>query len=61
MANQKTAKSIWLHTSPRLQLRFNCEVQTITSTQVPDYLVALPFVERTKASHREDIGFFIAS
>ena len=37
---------------------FNVEVQTITASQVSAYLVALPFVERTKANHREDIGFF---
>ena len=37
---------------------FNCEVHNITSKQVADYLVALPFVARTKANHREDIGFF---
>jgi integrase len=37
---------------------FNCEVHTIAARQVSDYLVALPFVERTKANHREDLGFF---
>jgi integrase len=37
---------------------FNCEVHTITVKQISDYLIALPFVERTKANHREDIGFF---
>src|ERR1017187_1178672 len=36
---------------------FNCEVHTIAARQVSDYLVALPFVERTKANHREDLGF----
>jgi integrase len=37
---------------------FNCDVHTIAAKQVSDYLVALPFVARTKANHREDIGFF---
>jgi integrase len=37
---------------------FNCEVHTITASQIASYLVALPFGERTKANHREDIGFF---
>ena len=37
---------------------FNCEVHTITASQIASYLVGLPFGERTKANHREDIGFF---
>ena len=37
---------------------FNCEVHTITTSQISSYLVGLPFGERTKANHREDIGFF---
>jgi len=41
-----------------LEKSFKGEVSTITSSQVASYLVALPFGERTKANHREDIGFF---
>lgn len=37
---------------------FNCDVHTIAANQFSDYLVSLPFVARTKANHREDIGFF---
>jgi integrase len=37
---------------------FNCEAHTITTSQISSYLVALPFGERTKANHREDVGFF---
>jgi integrase len=37
---------------------FNYEVQTLTPKMVADYLTALPFKERTKANHRDTIGFF---
>jgi integrase len=37
---------------------FNCEVHTITPKLIADYLMALPFKERTKANHRDTIGFF---
>jgi integrase len=39
-------------------LAFNVEVQTIEPKQLTDYLIALPFKERTKANHRDVIGFF---
>ena len=37
---------------------FNCEVHTLTPKMIADYLTALPFKERTKANHRDTIGFF---
>ena len=37
---------------------FNQEVHTITPKLVADYLTALPFKERTKANHRDTVGFF---
>lgn len=37
---------------------FNCEVQSLTPKMIADYLTALPFKERTKANHRDTIGFF---
>jgi len=37
---------------------FNYEVQTLTPKMVADYLTALSFKERTKANHRDTIGFF---
>ena len=37
---------------------FNVEVHTLTPKQLADYLTALPFKERTKANHRDVIGFF---
>ena len=37
---------------------FNCEVHTLTPKMIADYLTALPFKERTKANHRDTIGYF---
>ena len=37
---------------------FNYEVQALTPKMIADYLTALPFKERTKANHRDTIGFF---
>jgi integrase len=37
---------------------FNCEVLSLTPKMIADYLTALPFKERTKANHRDTIGFF---
>lgn len=37
---------------------FNQDVQTLTPKLVADYLTELPFKERTKANHRDTIGFF---
>ncbi len=42
----------------RFILSFDCEVHTVTPTLIKDYLIALPFAERTKANHRDIIGFF---
>jgi integrase len=39
-------------------LRFNQEIHTITNTIIAQYLTALPFKERTKANHRDVIGYF---
>jgi integrase len=39
-------------------LAFNIEVHTLTPKQLADYLTALPFKERTKANHRDVIGYF---
>jgi integrase len=39
--------------------KFNLdEVDTISAKMVADYLTALPFKERTKANHRDTIGYF---
>lgn len=37
---------------------FNQDVHTLTPKLVADYLTELPFKERTKANHRDTIGFF---
>jgi integrase len=37
---------------------FNQDVHTVTPKLVADYLTALPFKERTKANHRDVIGYF---
>jgi integrase len=37
---------------------FNQDVHTITPKLVADYLAGLPFKDRTKANHRDTIGFF---
>ena len=37
---------------------FICEVLSLTPKMIADYLTALPFKERTKANHRDTIGFF---
>jgi integrase len=37
---------------------FNCEVHTLTTKMISDYLTALPFRERTKRNHRDTLGFF---
>jgi integrase len=42
----------------RLAESFNCEVHTLTPNLFADYLAALPFAERTKANHRDVIGYF---
>jgi hypothetical protein len=37
---------------------FNYEVQSLTPRMIADYLTALPFKERTKANHRDTIGYY---
>ena len=37
---------------------FNIEVHVLTPKLISDYLVALPYKERTKRNHRDTIGFF---
>jgi len=39
-------------------LDFNQDVQSIAPKMIADYLIALPFKERTKANHRDVIGYF---
>jgi integrase len=42
-----------------LATKFNQdEVDTISAKMVADYLTALPFKERTKANHRDTVGYF---
>lgn len=42
----------------RFAKSFNVEVHTLTPKLVGDYLAALPFKERTKANHRDMLGYF---
>jgi integrase len=37
---------------------FNVEIGALTPKQVKDYFTALPFKERTKANHKDMLGFF---
>jgi integrase len=38
--------------------KFNQDVETISPDLVSSYLLALPFVEKTKSNHRDTISFF---